>query len=63
MSRLLIQIIMIAACLMILAPVQAAFNVDTGLSACQILAVDASESGKKETDEKEGGEEEEPDCD
>ena len=67
MSRL-IQLILIAASLMILAPAQASLNFDTGLNTCQIFAADDSDGGKKkDTDKKDGGkegeEEEEPDCD
>ena len=71
MSRL-IQFILIAVSLMILAPAQASLNFDTGLNTCQVFAADDSDGGKKKDsdkkdgDKKEGegeGEEEEPDCD
>ena len=68
MSRL-IQFILIAVSLMILAPAQASLNFDTGLNTCQVLAADDSDGGKKKgSGKKDGGkegeeEEEEPDCD
>ena len=55
----LIQFILIAVSLMILAPAQASLTFDTGLNTCQIFAADDSDDGKKEGEE----EEEEPDCD
>lgn len=65
MSRL-IQLIIMAACLTVLIPAQAAVNLETGLSVCQVLAAEDSDDGKKkDKDKKEGEEEEEeePDCD
>lgn len=64
MSRL-IQFILIAVFLMVLAPAQAMLNIDAGPGACQVFAADDSGGGKKkDTDKKEGEEEEEePDCD
>ena len=64
MSRL-IQFILIAVSLMILAPAQASLNFDTGLNTCQVFAADGSDGGKKDGGKKEGEEEEEeePDCD
>ena len=63
MSRL-IQFILIAVSLMILAPAQASLNFDTGLNTCQVFAADDSDGGKKDGGKKEGEEEEEePDCD
>lgn len=68
MNRL-IQLILIAASLMVLAPAQAMLNIDTGLNVCQVFAADDSDGGKKDGDKKEGDkkegeeEEEEPDCD
>jgi hypothetical protein len=56
MSRL-IQFILIAVSLMVLAPAQAVLNIDVGSGACQVFAAD--DSDKKEGEE----EEEEPDCD
>ena len=65
MSRL-IQFFIIAVSLTVLAPAQAALNFNIGLGSCQVLAAEASDDGKKETDKTEGEEEEEeeePDCD
>jgi hypothetical protein len=61
MNRLM-QIIMIAAFLVVLAPAQAMVNIDVGLNTCQVFAADDSDDGKKDGDKKEGEEEEEPDC-
>lgn len=65
MSRLT-QLIIIAVSLMVMMPAQAAFNVETGVSVCQVLSAeeDSKDGEKKEGDKKEGEEEEEePDCD
>jgi hypothetical protein len=63
MSRLM-QLIIIAVSLMVLIPAQAAFNVKTGVSVCQVFSAeeDSKDGKKKETDKKEGEQEEEPDC-
>jgi hypothetical protein len=63
MNRLM-QLIVIAAFMMVLAPAQAMVNIDAGLNACQVFAADDSDGGeKKDGDKKEGEEEEEePDC-
>ena len=51
MSRL-IQFILIAVSLMILAPAQASLNFDTGLNTCQVFAADDSDGGKKKDSDK-----------
>ena len=58
----LIQFILIAAFLIVLAPAQASLNFDTGLSTCKFLPAEASEGDKKKDPDKENSEEE-PDCD
>ena len=58
----LIQFILIAAFLMVLAPAQASLNFDSDPSICKVLNANASADGKKIATDNEK-DEEEPDCD